>query len=360
MSDAVQLEENGTATADGLQSKDSGPVSDYHVLPYSERNSQQDLFGYRSGMEEPKSPSDQENAPKQAKRKLPVAILPILAILALVALAVLTVPKLLKPKTAAGYMDLGARRFDPAGLGGRLIVRWQGSAAYQLYIDPIDPQQAAAFQAVAMNPPHPISLVIRLLNTSGEVECQKEILLPSPAPPTGSEDPDQAMLPMPSTSGDTVQNIPGANGAIAEITMSGGLPCSLKTYQNLTGWDFFTNFPTLSEQAEWLKHHGIGTTDAEKGRRSGSTGGGNGFNPRIQRLPAPIDGDDVIVGDNPVRGTIDTSGGRVFFVGASGMRTRSAEWQVFPAAIHFRCEKSGSCLLTRENSRTTLQARLIR
>jgi len=61
-----------------------------------------------------------------------------------------------------------------------------------------------------------------------------------------------------------------------------------------------------------------------------------------------------------VRGTVDTQGGRVFLVGVSGLRNRTAEWQVFPAAIHFRCEKNGTCVLTRVNSRTTLQARLIR
>ena len=74
--------------------------------------------------------------------------------------------------------------------------------------------------------------------------------------------------------------------------------------------------------------------------------------------PSAIEGDDVIVGDNPSRGTVETSGGRVFFLGIAGMRNRSAEWQVFPAPIHFRCDKNGSCVLTRTNSHVSLQARL--
>jgi len=50
----------------------------------------------------------------------------------------------------------------------------------------------------------------------------------------------------------------------------------------------------------------------------------------------------------------------VFYVRQPGTQGRSAEWQVFPAAVHFRCEKTGNCVLTRENSRTSLQARLIK
>ena len=67
---------------------------------------------------------------------------------------------------------------------------------------------------------------------------------------------------------------------------------------------------------------------------------------------------DVIVGDNPSHGTVQTSSGRVFFVGVAGMRNRTAAWQVFPAAIHFRCDKNGSCALTRANSPVSMQARL--
>ncbi len=81
---------------------------------------------------------------------------------------------------------------------------------------------------------------------------------------------------------------------------------------------------------------------------------------QIERLPVPIEGDDVIVADNPSRGTVETSGGRVFFLGVAGMRNRSAEWQVFPASIHFRCDKNGSCVLTRTGAHVSLQAWLMK
>ncbi len=147
----------------------------------------------------------------------------------------------------------------------------------------------------------------------------------------------------------------GSDGQIAEITISGGLPCSLKAYQHLAGWDFFTNFPTVDDQEDWLRHE-----NGLAGGRRPNSAGGRGAPLQVQRLPAPIEGDDVIVGDNPSRGTVDTGGGRVFWVGANGMRNRAPEWQVFPAAIHFRCDKNGACVLTRVNSRTALQARLMR
>ena len=92
----------------------------------------------------------------------------------------LAIPKLMKPKPPALYIDMGNRRFDPAGLGGRLIARWEGSATYQLTIDPLEPQQLAGFRAVAADPPHPLSLVIRLNDAAGLVACQKEIVLPAP------------------------------------------------------------------------------------------------------------------------------------------------------------------------------------
>src|SRR5208282_3452647 len=135
-------------------------------------------------------------------------------------------------------------------------------------IDPLDPQQTAGFQAVTVNPPHPVSVVIRLLDATGAVACQKEVVLPTPAPSAGSSDASSAdaLAPMQTTTGDTVQNIAGPDGQIAEVTITGGLPCSLKQYQSLSAWEFFTNFPTLDEQDGWLKHHKI--NDAASGRRS--------------------------------------------------------------------------------------------
>ncbi len=366
MSDVVQVESNEPVTAGGPQGQDAVWVPGYHVVPYGKGADQEDLFAYRTAMAELEQA--EEAKPKEANAKRTPALLLILLILALLAVAamlVLAVPKVMssspalfkvvKPNAPVLYIDMGSRRFDPAGLGGRLIARWEGSAAYELYIDPLDPQQAEGFQAVAENPPYPLSFVVRLHDPSGVVQCQKEIAIPAPAPQADPPDPAQALQPRQTPSGDTVQNIAGPDGNIAEITVSGGLPCSQTAYQHLAAWDFTTNFPVIGGQENWLRQE----NDLAAGRKRHSAGA-QGFIPRVQPLPTAIDGDDVIVGDNPVRGTVDTGGGRVFLVGAIGMRNRSAEWQIFPASIHFHCDKNGTCVLTRTNSHTTLQARLMK
>jgi hypothetical protein len=359
MGNVVQIEASETAASSGPPTQASVAERTYKVLPYTGGTSHQDLYGFRESMTEPAPTQQAESDPKPAKSNRAMALLPLLIILAIGVLAIVLLPKLTKSKAPALYVDLGTQRFDSAAIGARLIARWEGSAAaYQLSIDPADPQRAAGFQAVAVNPPHPITVVIRLLDSTGVVACQKEVLLPTPVPVTAPSDASRALAPMQTAEGDTVQNIAGPDGQIAELTLTGGLPCSLKQYQSLTSWQFYTNFPSLDEQYDWLKHQPA--SDAANGRKSDSSNGGSGYSARSEHLPAPIDDDDVIVGDNPVRGTIDTAGGRVFLVGVAGLRNRSAEWQVFPAAIHFRCEKTGACVLTRVNSHTTLLARLIK
>jgi hypothetical protein len=356
MGDVVQLEASETATPAGPQTAVAERV--YKVVAPTGGTSQEDLYGFRSAIYEPPPVEQKEADPKGAKSKRAAALLPVLIILVLAALAFLIIPKLTKSNAPPQYLDLGTRRFDSAGLGARLIARWDGSAAYELYIDPLDPQQAAGFQAVAINPPHPVSVVIRLLDSTGAVACQKEVVLPTPAPITDSSNISQALLPMQTAGGDMIQNIAGPEGQIAEITITGGLPCSLNQYQSLKTWEFFTNFPTLDDQDNWVKHQRL--TDAANGKKSNASDGGSGFSARSLHLPAAIEDDDVIVGENPQRGTLDTEGGRVFMVGVTGLRNRTAEWTVFPAAVHFHCDKNGACVLTRVNSRSSLQARLIR
>jgi hypothetical protein len=248
---------------------------------------------------------------------------------------------------------MGNRRFDPAGLGGRLIARWEGSATYQLTIDPLEPQQLDGFRAVAVDPPHALSLVIRINDAAGLVACQKEILLPAPQ---SANDTGHVKVPLPGkTPGeDTVQYVVGEDGKLAEIALSGPLSCPADVYRRFAGWDFTSNFPNLAGQDEWLRHEHT-LEEARKPHSHGPEWGAV-----VQHLPAPIEGDDVITGDNPSRGTVDTSAGRVFLVIRNGAGNRPSEWQVFPAAIHFRCEKSGVCVLSRANARATLQARLLK
>lgn len=353
MSDVVQIESDEPVAASTPQPQTSGEDTGYHVVPSSREGAEEELFAFRTAMAEPE---EAEAAGPEQNRLNWLPTLGMAAVALVCALLfVFFLPTLLKPKPPVLYIDMGNRRLDPTGLGGRLIARWEGSAAYQLSIDPVDQQQVARFQAVAEDPPYPLSFVIRLRDASGLVACQKEILFPNAGPPGDPPDKGQTLQPRISPSGDTVQNVAGADGKIAEISVTGGLPCPEKAYQRLAGWDFISNFPTVAGQTDWLKHEATLTKGEKANVRNTQR-----FLARAQRLPAPIDGDDTIVGDNPLKGTVDTSGGRVFLVGANGLRSRSTEWQFFPAAIHFRCDKNGTCLLTRANAPAPLQARLIR
>ncbi len=224
-------------------------------------------------------------------------------------------PQLMKPKPPALYIDMGARRFDPAGLSGRLIVRWEGSAAYQLYLDPLDPQHVTQFHAVAQDPPHPLSVVIRLRDSAGIVACQKELFSRFCA---------TARLSIPRAGARATADTRRRYGA--KYGRGGRTNCRshrfrrpslpAKGYQRFAGWDFITNFPTVDGQEDWLRHE-----NGLAGGKRPDLAGGQGAPLQVQRLPTPIEGDDVIVGDNPLRGTVETSGGRVFWVGASGCIT---------------------------------------
>jgi hypothetical protein len=349
MSDADQYEPNQQSAAGGQSgSGEEPPISKFEVVPTRPTNLPE-LYSFREAMAPPPA------VPAAKKKNLPIPVAKILLSLALLAgavLIVLAVPSWLQPKPPALYIDMGSQRFDPAGLSGRLIARWEQSGSYQLFLDPIDPAQAHSFAAVAEDPPRQLSVTLRFRDAAGRVACQKQILLPPPALHEPGTKSDPSVEQQQTPTGDTVQNMTGEGGQIAEIDLTGPLPCPAKAYASFKNWDFFTDFPTLAEQDNWLEH--------ERELNAKGHGGNAGLLPQIQHLPTAIEGDDEIVGDNPSHGTVETSGGRVFFLGVTGMHNRAADWSVFPAPIHFRCDKNGSCVLTRPNSHVSLQARLLK
>ena len=338
------------AAGESAGSGDHIPISTFEVVPYSERNNEQELYSFREALAPPPvEPEVKQKAAQAPPAKVMIAI----GISAFVALIVYALYAFIGMKVNVSYLDLGSSRFDPAGLSGRLITRWSTGGSYQLYLDPIGPNNAANFAAVAADPPRQISFTIRLLDAKGLVACQKQILFPAPVPQTQDGNSSATpQAPQPSATGDSRENMTGENGQISEIDVRGPLPCPEKAFATFKSWDFTADFPTAAEEEEW--HRQEKTANIVKAQ-------GNNGTPRVrsERLPGPIEGDDVIVADNPSHGTVQTSGGRVFFLGADE-RNRTAEWQVFPAAIHFRCDKNGACALTRSNSSVTLLARLLK
>jgi hypothetical protein len=253
------------------------------------------------------------------------------------------------------YVDLGQTNIASAGLAGRLVAKWEGSASYELHIDPLSPQQAAGFAAVAVNPPHPLTIDLRIANDNGSVVCRKEIVIPfNPV-----QDPDDAVAqelqPQKTFDGDTVQNVAGPDGQLEEILMTGPLTCPEKAYRAFSNWQFTSSFPSVADQQDWLRQQDALVEDL---RRKAAVAKANASMPRGLRLAAPVDGADVITSDNPSHGTVATRGGRSFYVGKNGEMAR-AGWFVFPATIHFHCDVKSNCVLSRPDVSTSLSARLL-
>lgn len=365
-SEAIQIDSNTVGVPDNPQTPASAPVSAYKVVSNAAATQakNEELFAFRTAM----AAAEPQAAPQPVKAKPPIMRLLVyavagIALLLLGAVAFLSFPSLTrslnKTKPPVLYIDLGNRRFDPAGLSGRLIVKWEDKPVYELYLDPVDQDHAAGFQSVVQNPHNPLVVVVRMLDSSGIVACQKEIDFPPPTQSGSAPDPTQAYLARTTAAGDTIRDLSGPDGHIAEITTSGPLPCSLSAYQRITAWDFAANFPTVQDQQDQLNHQNQ-TNSQERSRRSYSASGWRLGPLHFQTLPATIEGDDVVVGDNPARGTVNTNSGREFLLGSGGPHSLSSEWQIFPSAIHYRCEKTGVCMLTRLSSRTMFQARLVR
>jgi len=349
MSDADQGPGNGEDT--GL------PQSRYEVVPLVDKTAGQDLYSFRAEIPPPAPPPPltPTQAALERNRGLLVAVAGgggVLILMVLLAWAVL------RKDEPPAYIDLGTSNFAAAGLEGKLIARWPGSAQYELHIDPVSPQQLDGFSAVAGDPPHPLTVILRLKDSSG-VACQKEILFP-PIPGAAPDQPDAdtsgSLEPQTTLTGDTVQNVAGQDGRIDEILVKGPLDCSAKAYKRLEAWDFSSNFPLPSEQEDWLRHQ---ESLAANARRRVADLRARALIPKSRPLPAPIEGDDVVVSDNPLRGTVATSAGRVFYLGKDGLREAEARWQVFPVGIHFRCDTKAICTLTRSNGSSPLQSRLI-
>jgi hypothetical protein len=368
MSDAVQVEQNEPVAASGQQPPAAPAANEYRWKPGAERPADNELFAFRTALAQ--TMQEEDAKPKKAKPKAPALLLGAVAVAALLAFVAYGGMTLIKPKPASLYIDLGTQRYDPSGLGGRLIAQWTGSAAYKFTLDPLDASQIPGFQAVVANPPHAITFTIRLKDAQAAVACQKDIVIPAgdqgnsgsqgtqAAIPNGDGSPDLA--PRTTPTGDTMQNTSGDGGKIGETVLTGSLPCSLDAYRRIVAWDFSTDFPPLQSQQQWEKHE-----DAVAATHKGKSGPASprtnyGGYTLIKSLPAPIEGDNVIVSDNPSRGIVATADGHAFLVGSAILVNPALDWQIFPAQIHYRCEKNAMCMLTRLSSHTAVHANLMK
>ena len=358
MSDAVQVEQNEPVTAKTPQSKPGQSSSDYRYEPGSTRPPEDELYSFRSAIAQ--HIEEEEAQPKKPKVNVVLVIGLVVMVAAIAALIVVAGSMWFKPKPANLYIDLGSQRYDPAGLGGRLIAQYADNASYKFTVDPLDPSQVPGFHATITNPPHAITFSLIMRDAKQGVACRKDIVIPGVPEGAGPFDPSQALAPRTIPTGDTWQNVAGDNGQIDEMVLSGSLPCNLNAYKKIVAWEFSTDFPPLSTQKDWEKHEDAVQAQARRGRSGDATRVNYGGYFLVRSLPAPIEADDVIVSDNPTKGVVATSSGRAFLVGSKVLVNPALDWQVFPANIHYRCDRTAMCMVTRLSSRTAVRAHLLK
>ena len=332
----------------------------YDTVPY-DPTPEEDLYAYRdalTGMGEPQKQvvvvegqPAAPAAPPPDKRKQKVLLA--IATIGCLGLAIIAIWSLNQGPPPPPYVDLGNSSVANSGLSGDLVARWTGKANYLFYINPLSSDDLAGFAAVAANPPRQIMFTIHLKDQSGITICEKEIVFPFEAPEGGSAVPTQGP-PQRTMDGDEISYDHGDHGEIVRIEMKGPMSCSEKFYDHIAAWDFTSTYPVRGDQNDWVKNLEKVTTKPVSSKKRTPPG------PLYRLLPAPIDGDDVIVGDNPTRGTVETRAGRQFFVGPGGLSTRGQGWGFFPAAFHFHCDVKANCTLTRAGASAAVTARLMK
>jgi hypothetical protein len=356
--------EDEPETIEGSEFKEPGEgITRFETVPYQERP-EEELYAFRESLTSP------DQAPQKVRRKIESAGVPVvpqqiqeekkkpkylfaLATIGCIGLAIIAVVFLQQQGSAPPpYVDLGSTSVTNSGLSGDFVARWVGKANYVFYVNPLSAGDLAGFSAVAANPPRQIVFNVHLKDSSSATICEKEIVFPFKAPEGDNAVPTQGP-PARSMDGDEINYERGDHGEIVRIEMKGPMNCSAKSYERIAAWDFTSTYPVKGDQDDWV-------SNLEKSTNKETTGKKAKSGPAGRNLAAPIDGDDVVVGDNPSRGLVETRAGREFFVGPGGLSTRGQGWGFFPAAIHFHCDEKANCTLTRSGASAVVTARLMK
>jgi len=294
------------------------------------------------------------------KKKSPVNLL--LIALAVAAACAIAYFSLNKPKPKTDSDDLGAGVFSAAGLRGRLVTKWQGSAQYQLRIGPLDTWEDAGFARVAAHPPGPIVINIRVLDASGFALCGKQIVLPFDAGKTGGHGADvqgqQKQEQDRERGNDIFHDEFNSDGQIDAINAQGVLPCSADQYKHFDYWDFTTNFPTRAEQDQMVNH----TKPAKDEEEEETPSEGHRTTARRVVKKAPpafyIQGDDRVTGFDPSREILEAGAGHTFTILRKSDDVAAAGWAADSSLIHYKCDPHANCALMHAGSGSVIQARM--
>jgi hypothetical protein len=285
-----------------------------------------------------------------------------------------------------GPYDLGPAASSAQGLKGHLFTEWNNKVAYRLSIESDEQDQQAGFAHAVSDPPRPVSFDIRIKDPLGFVLCGTSIVLKDDpgkgalaatsgrrsafgktsarnAPADPATQADIARLQSQELERergkDLFKNEIGPDGQITAISAQGEITCSRKAYENAASWSFSANFPTLSEQAEWLQ--GKPLTQANAARAS-EEAAADRKKAKRQIMASPlhfsVEGYDVVSWADASGGVLGTEGGKTFVIDKTASQGNAGAWQVYPANIHYRCDQNAVCLLTRADSTAVLHARL--
>jgi hypothetical protein len=253
-----------------------------------------------------------------------------------------------------GRYDLGPVIADGTGLKGHLYINWEKTLHYRLTLETIYPEQQEGFALEVANPPYPLFIEIHLQDDQGLILCSRGIVLKYDALSTAttanhSNEPPAAIdIAQLNTQEqereqgkDIFQNQIAPGGQVVALNAQGEIPCSAKSYEKTTQWNFSTNFPSLAEQDESLelRHEMRGNA----GQRSAAHK--KAVKAAEKLLPFSIEGDDAIVEFDVSRGVIVTSGRNTFFFDKTSTGSADPVWQEYPVSIHFRCDRSSDCTL---------------
>jgi hypothetical protein len=280
---------------------------------------------------------------------------------------------------ANGPYDLGQVSSAAVGLQGQLYTKWDEKLEYRLTLEPIDSPRHAQFALAVTHPARPLSIVIQLKDALGFVTCGREILvkfdarnaaalnLPIPGAQPGSASASPAAADFDRLAAqeldrqkgkDIFQNEIGPDGLASSISAQGELPCTRKAYDSTVAWSFSLNFPLIDEQDDWFRRQtqpqaSVARQTAAARRRARPTN-------EEEQSAFYVEGDEVMAGFDASAGTIETNGGKTFLIDKPAGQALAPGWQVYPANLHYRCDQSDICTLTRGNSAGVLHARLKR
>jgi hypothetical protein len=273
-----------------------------------------------------------------------------------------------------GPYDLGTIRSDGVGLKGRLFTKWEDKKLeYRLSFEPTYPEQKEEFSYAVNNSPRPLSIGIQFLDSMGFALCTRNILLAydpgkaASASAGAGADPGKAdgqTVPPPDLDrlraaesqrekgNDIFQNQTGSDGQVAALSAEGVIPCSKSAYEKATTWSFQPDFPSLAEQSALLKQSKMQVAVEQKAVAQKR---------RPVKAAAPlrfsIEGDDVIVEYDVSAGILEGSSGENFYIDKDAGQATQAVWQNLPARIHYRCDATAGCTVTRDGSGAMVRAR---